>query len=140
MIKQSLASKKGASSILVILLLVVLLVFGIAALTTALSNMRLGQKVAAWNNSYYAVEGAASVRFAEIDKAVALACEDKANPAVAECLAQLDFETTVEGSGGMVEIYYETWDDDHSMGIAATLALNPSDPDSLRIVQWEEIQ
>jgi len=42
-------SKKGASSILVILMLVVLVVFGVAALTTALSSMRLGQKVEDWN-------------------------------------------------------------------------------------------
>ena len=38
-------SEKGASSILVILLLVVLVVFGVAALTTALSNVRLDKKL-----------------------------------------------------------------------------------------------
>ena len=45
MMKSIMASKKGASSVFVILLLLVLVVFGIAALTTALSGLRLNQKV-----------------------------------------------------------------------------------------------
>ena len=76
MIKKLMTSKKGSSSILVVLLLIVLVVFGIAALTTtALSNLRLGQKVADWNAEYYTAEGIAWERVAEIDKAIAQAYE-----------------------------------------------------------------
>ena len=60
MVKRVLASQKGASSVLVILLLLVLVVFGVAALTTALSGLRLGQKVSDWNESYYRLEGQAA--------------------------------------------------------------------------------
>lgn len=58
---------KGASSILVIIMMVVLLVFGLAVLTTSLSNVRLGERKRTWLADYYQLEGASEVELASID-------------------------------------------------------------------------
>jgi Tfp pilus assembly protein PilX len=138
MIKDIIASKKGASSILVILLLVVLMVFGVAALTTALSSMRLSQKVTEWNAQYYEAEAIAWERFAEIDRAVAsLSNADEAS--VKTALAGLDFDTDIETSDGSCRICYEAWSKDGLINIDAALSLDTSDG-SLRVVQWQEKQ
>jgi Tfp pilus assembly protein PilX len=138
MIKNLLYSKKGASSIMVMLMLVVLVVFGIAALTTALSSMRLGQKVVDWNEKYYAAEKAANERYAEADKAVrnASGSGDIAGAVKSE-LEKLGFGD-VQITGDTLTISYETWSED--IGISAVLALDISDLTSLRPVQWKEIQ
>jgi hypothetical protein len=138
MIKRILSSKKGASSIMVMLMLVVLVVFGIAALTTALSNMRLGQKVVDWDKKYYAAEKIANERYAMADKAVhsAFGSGDTAGGIRSE-LAELGFGN-VETSGNTLTISYETWSED--IGISTVLALDLSDIRSLHPVQWEEIQ
>lgn len=62
-----LKNEKGSSSILVIILMVVLMVFGLAVLTTSLSNMRLSQKKHAWLNDYYLTEAKAETSIATID-------------------------------------------------------------------------
>ena len=133
MIKKILTSKKGASSILVILLMVVLIVFGIAALTTALSNVRLGQNVADRTSAYYTTEGIASERFAMIDKAVA--DTDASSDTVKTSLSALGFDTdiTIEDTG-FVMIAYETWSGD--VGVYAVLAMDEGDSDSLHITEW----
>jgi Tfp pilus assembly protein PilX len=138
MIKNLLYSKKGASSIMVMLMLVVLVVFGIAALTTALSSMRLGQKVVDWNEKYYAAEKAANERYAEADKAVrnAPGSGDIAGAVKSE-LEKLGFGD-VQITGDTLTVSYETWSED--IGISAVLALDISDLTSLRPVQWKEIQ
>jgi Tfp pilus assembly protein PilX len=138
MIKNLLYSKKGASSIMVMLMLVVLVVFGIAALTTALSSMRLGQKVVDWNEKYYAAEKAANERYAEADKAVrnASGSGDIAGAVKSE-LEKLGFGD-VQITGDTLTVSYETWSED--IGISAVLALDISDLTSLRPVQWKEIQ
>ena len=52
-------NKKGASSVLIILMMVVLIVFGLAALTTSLAAMRLGNKSNDWTGEYYELEASA---------------------------------------------------------------------------------
>lgn len=53
MSKNSFLNKKGASSVLIILMMVVLVVFGLAALTTSMAAMRLGDKSTDWTSEYY---------------------------------------------------------------------------------------
>jgi Tfp pilus assembly protein PilX len=134
MIKNILSSKKGASSIMVMLMLVVLVVFGIAALTTALSNMRLGQKVVDWNGKYYAAEKTANERYAMIDKAI----ESASGNDIASSIKSLGFEASVETAGNTLTVSYETWNED--VGISTVLSLDMSDITSLHPVQWKEIQ
>ena len=52
-------NKKGASSVLIIMMMVVLIVFGLAALTTSLAAMRLGDKSNDWTSEYYELEASA---------------------------------------------------------------------------------
>lgn len=139
MIKNILYSKKGASSIMVMLMLVVLVVFGIAALTTALSSMRLGQKVMDWNEKYYAAEKAANERYAVADQVVenAFLGGDIAAGIERE-LKALDFGAVVDTEGDTLTISYETWSED--IGISTVLALDLGDADSLHPVRWVEIQ
>lgn len=140
MIRRTLLSKKGASSIMVMLMLVVLVVFGVAALTTALSNVRLGQKVTDWNDKYYTAEGEANERYAQIDKAARQAFEgggDIENN-IRRQVESLGFKVSVEEGGGIVNISYETWRGD--IGIRAVLSLDLKDKNSLHAIQWKEIQ
>lgn len=65
--RKSIEGSKGASSILVILMMVVLLVFGLAVLTTSLSNVRLGERKRAWLTEYYELEGASETEIAGVD-------------------------------------------------------------------------
>ena len=60
-------NKKGASSVLVILMMVVLIVFGLAALTTSMAAMRLGDKSNDWTGEYYELEAKAEEFLFEID-------------------------------------------------------------------------
>lgn len=139
--KRVLASKKGASSILVVLLLVVLVVFGIAALTTALSSLRLGQKSAEWNTGYYTAEAQAQECYAKIDKAVHDAfdtSEDGIEESIASRLKVLDFGTLTEVVDNCLLISFETWNG--NIGIAASLSLNLDDENSLHPVVWKEMQ
>lgn len=62
------SSDRGASSILVIIMMVVLLVFGLAVLTTSLSNMRLGERKKTWLSEYYTLEGLAAETIASYDR------------------------------------------------------------------------
>jgi hypothetical protein len=136
MIRRVLADKKGATSVLVILMLLVLLVFGVAALTTALSSLRLGQKVSDWSDSYYCAESKAARCWAEIDAAISRAA-DKNTPfdqALSGELEQLDFES--EFSDGAIT--YEVWEDD--TGLHVTLALNMASAPRLRATEWYEIE
>ena len=63
----SLRDNKGASSIMVIIMMVVLLVFGLAILTTSLSNQRLAQRKQNWLSEYYGLEGKAQEEIALFD-------------------------------------------------------------------------
>ena len=132
MIRKTLASKKGSSSILVIMLMVVLVVFGIAALTTALSNMRLGQKAAEYTDSWYAAEATASERFADVDKAVS--ATNGSVKDVFNALAELDFDTQASMDDSNIIIAYETWHDD--IGICTALCITDGKPDSLYVTEW----
>ena len=141
MIKKLLVSKKGASSVLVILLLLVLVVFGVAALTTALSGLRLGQKVSDWSSAYYGAEGLAAYRWAQIDAAVRRAQErdsDVFEQALAANLAGLDFDTQLDNSGEDLKISYEAWEGD--IGLHVTLELDEAQEPALRPVQWYQIK
>lgn len=60
-------NKKGASSVLIILMMVVLIVFGLAALTTSLAAMRLGDKANEWTGDYYELEAKAEKLLFELD-------------------------------------------------------------------------
>ncbi len=140
MVKKLLCSKKGASSIMVMLMLVVLVVFGVAALTTALSNMRLGQKVQGWNEKYYAAEAKANERYAEIDNALqqAFFAGGDISDNIHDKFAGLGFDASVDTDGEILTVSYETWSGD--IGIISVLSLNANDINSLRAVQWKEIQ
>lgn len=63
----SLKNERGASSILVIIMMVVLLVFGLAILTTSLSNLRLSERKKDWLNEYYLLEGQVVAEVAAYD-------------------------------------------------------------------------
>lgn len=141
MIKRILSSQKGASSVFVLLLLVVLMVFGLAALSIALSNVRLGAKVVDFNTAYYAAEGEAWERFAEIDKAVSLAFGQKtenAQDAIIRELNALRFDTQVESDGEVVMISYQAGEKQSGIAIEVTLALDTDDEHSLRAVEWRQ--
>ena len=127
-----LKSQKGASSVLVILLMVVLVVFGIAALTTALSGMRLGQKAAAYSDTCYAAEAIASERFADVDKAIA--DTDGSSDAVEGALSALSFDTQTTIDGTTIAITFETQQDD--IWIRTTLCMNDGNPGSLHVTEW----
>ncbi len=134
-----LASKRGASSVLVILLLLVLMVFGIAALTTSLSGLRLGQKVTDWSNAYYTAEGVAAHRWAEIDAAVGEAGQRDAagfEKALADKLAELDFEAQLASTEEGFAVTYEVREG--NIGLHVTLALG-KDGSVLRPVEWYQI-
>jgi len=59
---------EGSSSILVILLMVVMMVFGLAVLTTSLSNIRLAEKKQDWLHDYYNLEGLVEEKIGELDQ------------------------------------------------------------------------
>lgn len=65
-----LLSKKdrGSSSVLVIMVLLMLVTFGVLALVTANSNLKISQKNALWNQSYYQLENKAVKKLKEILK------------------------------------------------------------------------
>lgn len=150
-------SEKGASSILIILLLVVLVVFGVSALTTALSNVRLGQKVTDWNNKYYTAEGIANERYALIDKTVHDAAdqseferkllssnyEESASAfkdyyaLIIEQMEKLDFPVEISTNEENINFTYETWEED--VGIRTTLSMSHFNID-LSPIAWKEIQ
>jgi hypothetical protein len=136
MVKRVLTSQKGASSVLVILLLLALVVFGVAALTTALSGLRLGQKVSDWNESYYRLEGQAARCWAEIDAAVSRAAETGGpfEQALKNELKQLSFETTLKVNA----ITYEVRSDGARLHV--TLALDMKQSPRLRPTEWYQIQ
>ena len=139
--KRLMASNKGASSILVILLLLVLVVFGIAALTTALSGLRLGLKVSDWSEAYYGAEGIAAQRWAEIDKAVSEASKsdhDNFFESLSKQLSAQDFETTLESHKDTISISYETWNGD--IGLHVVLEMETEVGRDLRVTQWRQIQ
>lgn len=135
-------NKKGASSILVILLLVVLVVFGVAALTTALSNVRLGQKVVDWNEKYYAAEAQANEMYAEIDKAVWLAQLSPLSIGVSEevianSVEELDFDVKASINDAAIDFTYEVWQED--VGILVTLTLS-TNSNELTVAKWRALQ
>lgn len=66
-------STKGASSVLVILMMVVLIALGLAALTTSLAAMRLGDKSGEWNRQFYLLDAKAGMDLATIDGYIAAA-------------------------------------------------------------------
>jgi len=139
--KRILTSKKGASSILVVLLLVVLVVFGIAALTTALSNLRLGQKNAEWSTAYYTAEAQGQECYAKIDQAVHDAFDSGENDieeAIVSRLEALDFDALTEVSDETMLISLQIWSGD--IGLEATLTLDLTNKDSLHPVKWQEKQ
>ena len=138
-----LKSKKGASSILVILLLVVLVVFGVAALTTALSNVRLGQKTAEWNDKYYAADAKANEIYAQIDSIVTEGRQSFFTTGSSASIMLLqneyisgnDVEITEEN--GSVEFSYEVWEQD--VGISVILSYDAAE-DDFTITKYKAMQ
>jgi hypothetical protein len=68
-------SERGASSVLVVLVLVVLLGLGLAALTTSLASVRLGEKSGEWYSSYYELDRKAEEKLALIDRIIHISYE-----------------------------------------------------------------
>ncbi len=132
-------SEKGASSILVILLLVVLVVFGVAALTTALSNVRLGQKTADWNDKYYSADAKANEVYAQIDRTVAQ-WQKKYNPSDNELSSianDLNVDIQTEKTNNSIELSYEVWEDD--VGISVVLSYSILE-DEFKIIRYKAMQ
>ncbi|MDF1617790.1 hypothetical protein [Petrocella sp. FN5] len=69
--------QEGSSSILVIILMVVMMVFGLAVLTTSLSNKRLAEKKQDWLHDYYDLEGLVEEKIGKIDQ-ILLGVEEEA--------------------------------------------------------------
>lgn len=132
-------SRKGASSILVILLLVVLVVFGIAALTTALSNVRLGQKAADWNDKYYSAEAKANEMYAQIDRAVTSVFTKSANiEELKSCISKLDFDVEIDTKNNDAIVFrYEAWEED--VEISVVLSYNKLQS-SFTVEQFKALQ
>lgn len=132
-------SRKGASSILVILLLVVLVVFGIAALTTALSNVRLGQKTADWNDKYYAAEAKANEVYAKIDKTVASCFDGTVDiEELSTDINHLDYDIELyKQNNDELTFRYEAWEED--VGISVVLAYDVINS-SFSVKQFKAVQ
>lgn len=137
-------SNKGASSVLVILLLVVLVVFGVAALTTALSNVRLGQKVVDWNEKYYAAEAQANEMYAEIDKTVwdvwsdyLMAASYPDNNVFIKRIEALDLDIESAVDEETIDFTYETWQEDVGIRVTLTLGIESNE---LTIAEWRVLQ
>lgn len=62
-----LKNKEGSTSVLIIMLLVVLMMFGVAILTTTLSNESLSNKKVEWLQDYYQIESKVAFELADID-------------------------------------------------------------------------
>jgi len=138
-----LKSKKGASSILVMLLLVVLVVFGVAALTTALSNVRLGQKTADWNDKYYAADAKANEMYAQLDKSLSdallkkeLSSKDPSTD-VTEFMEYPAFEVLTETQNDIIYFSYEAWEAD--VGISVTLSYDTAE-ERFKITRYTAMQ
>ncbi len=132
-------SEKGASSILVILLLVVLVVFGVAALTTALSNVRLGQKTAGWNDKYYAADAKANEVYAQLDKAIEQ-WQTQAGSSYEELEGiadDLNVDIQKQSTDEKIEISYEVWEDD--VGINVVLSYKTLE-DEFTITEYKATQ
>ena len=132
-------SKKGASSVLVILMLVVLVVFGVAALTTALSSVRLGQKVSEFNAKYYAAEALANEVYARIDQRIEAgeqsAPGDRARH-IAASVAALSYSIDTDVGQSDIDFTYETWEQD--VGLRVTLRYDLQSQ-TLSPTQWKQI-
>ena len=140
MIRKLLASKRGASSVLVILLLLVLVVFGVAALTTSLSGLRLGQKVSDWTTAYYGIEGIAAHHWANIDAAVNQASQQEADAyeqTLMNKLAELGFKTQLVKNGDAFYISYEVWEGKTGLHVTLEIAMDGS---GLHPVEWYQIK
>lgn len=142
--KKLLRSEKGASSVLVILMLVVLVVFGVAALTTALSSVRLGQKVEDWNEKYYTAEAQANEMYAEIDKAVTtgvmsqlLSSKYPPPERIPDYVDDLVFDVEINKTSQGYNFTYESWQDD--VGITVTLAYDKKTM-TLSPAGWKQVQ
>ena len=132
-------SEKGASSILVILLLVVLVVFGVAALTTALSNVRLGQKTADWNDKYYSADAKANEVYAQIDRTAAQ-WQEKGNPSDNELSSianDLNVDIQTEKTNNAIDLSYEVWEND--VGISVVLSYSILE-DEFTIIRYKAMQ
>ena len=129
---------------LVILLLVVLVVFGVAALTTALSNMRLGQKVVDWNDKYYAAEAQANEMYAQIDETVWAVWGDYTKSAsypdtniFTEGIKALDHDIESVVVEETIDFTYETWQEDVGIRVTLTLGIESNE---LTIAEWRVLQ
>lgn len=60
-------SRRGSASALIILMLVLLIFFGVLALVTAATDLRLAEKRAEWNQYYYLADRRAQDVLAQID-------------------------------------------------------------------------
>lgn len=63
-----LKNRNGSTSVLIIMLMVVLMVFGLAVLTTTLSNEKLSLKKQNWLKEYYSLESNVALQLAELDE------------------------------------------------------------------------
>lgn len=62
-----LKNKDGSTSVLIIMFMVVLMMFGIAILSTTLSNQKLSEKKQEWVNDYYNLESKVALELAIVD-------------------------------------------------------------------------
>lgn len=82
--------QEGSSSILVIILMVVMMVFGLAVLTTSLSNKRLAEKKQDWLHDYYNLEGLVEEKIGKIDQ-ILLGVQKEATDYMTDGTITLDY-------------------------------------------------
>lgn len=134
MIRKLIKDERGSSSILVIILMVVLLVFGLAVLTTSLSNLRLSEKKRNWLDDYYSVEAKAWYRIAVVDQLLIESAEE-ANSMVRSGdymdIYMLDEATNLDELYGVFAYVYQD--------IAQTTLRNyiESDPTSVLMMSYD---
>jgi hypothetical protein len=118
---------------------VVLVVFGVAALTTALSNVRLGQKTADWNDKYYAADAKANEVYAQIDRAAAQwqTQTDPSYDGLDDIADDLNVDIQTEEKDDGVELSYEVWEDD--VGINVVLSYSILE-DEFTIIKYKAMQ
>jgi hypothetical protein len=68
--------KKGSSSIMVILIMLVLVIFGVLALMSSYSDLKLSMKNAAWLEKYYNLDAKGETLVSQIDFGLAKASKE----------------------------------------------------------------
>ena len=143
-----LKNKRGSSSALIVMLVVLLIFFGVLALVSAASNIRLSEKRAVWNATYYFADYEAERVLSSIDRirlpgAFSMTLtDDQLETIIQEELQQhptiIEHEITVESSNVTVEALVAARPGETSgMSIKLAFRLPAEYPEAgVRILRW----